>query len=108
MSIGVRRGGEQLAMLRRRASAIEQMCGVLAKEVASLAAEVTELIERPSTAPLSVSVDEAARVLGLGRSTMFALLESGEVRSVKVGARRLVPWRALEELLDQYGERQAG
>ncbi len=49
--------------------------------------------------PLSVSVEEAARLLGLGRSNLFKLIESGELRSVKVGSRRLVPRRALEEFL---------
>ena len=49
--------------------------------------------------PLSVSVEEAARLLGLGRSNLFKLMESGELRSVKVGSRRLVPRRALEEFL---------
>jgi len=84
------------------------MSVALAKEVASLTAEVTELIERPAPPPLSVSVDEAARLLGVGRSTMFALLESGQVRSVKVGARRLVPRRALEELVADHDVSEAG
>jgi len=32
---------------------------------------------------------------------MFALVQSGLVRSVRVGARRLVPTRALEEFLEK-------
>jgi excisionase family DNA binding protein len=99
---------EHLETVRRRAAAVEQMCALLAREVADLSAQVTELVERPATAPLSVSVDDAARLLGVGRSTMFSLLESGDVRSVKVGARRLVPRRALEELLAAGDSRQVG
>ena len=85
------------------------MCVVLGREVASLSEEVTEFVERPVTQPLSVSVSEAARLLGLSRSTMFGLVESQAVRSVKVGNRRLVPRRALEELLvEQRLGREAG
>jgi excisionase family DNA binding protein len=46
-----------------------------------------------------VSVDEAALMLGVGRSTMYELLETGRVRSVKVGSRRLIPVTALNDFL---------
>jgi excisionase family DNA binding protein len=36
----------------------------------------------------------------VGRSTVFALIASGELRSVKVGARRLVPESALVEFIE--------
>jgi excisionase family DNA binding protein len=90
---------DRLVAVRRQAAIVQQQCAALAREAAALATEVTELVERPSPAPLSVSVDEAARLIGVGRSTMFSLLEEGHIRSVKVGARRLVPRRALEEFL---------
>jgi excisionase family DNA binding protein len=96
-------GGDQVTSVRRQAAAVEQACTALAEQVARLAATVTELVERPVTPPLSVSVDEAARLLGLGRSNVFKLLESGEIRSVKVGSRRLVPRKALEEFLAEHG-----
>jgi len=96
---GVVEGGDQLAAVRRQAGEPEPACGSLAEQVARLAATVTELVERPAPVPLSVSVDEAARLLGLGRSSLFKLMESGELRSVKVGSRRLGPRRALEEFL---------
>ncbi len=89
------RGGQ----IRRQAGAVEHACGSLAAQGARLAATITELVERPAPVPLSVSVEEAARLLGLGRSNLFKLMESGELRSVKVGSRRLVPRRALEEFL---------
>lgn len=37
------------------------------------------------------SVAEAAERLGIGRSALYAAMGSGQVRSVKVGRRRLVP-----------------
>ncbi len=105
---GLADGGDQVASVRRQAGAVEQACASLAEQVSRLASTITELVERPAPMPLSVSVDEAARLLGLGRSNLFKLLESGEIRSVKVGARRLVPRRALEDFLAEQHIRAAG
>jgi len=99
--LGVTVDDDQLTTVRRRATALRQQCAALAQEVAALASEVTELIERPTTTPLSVSVEQAAHLLGLSRSTIFSLLETGAIRSVKVGSRRLVPRQALEDFLAQ-------
>jgi excisionase family DNA binding protein len=94
--------------VRRQAAVVEQGSAALAEQVARLAAMVTELVERPVMPPLSFSVDEAARLLGLGRSNLFKLLESGEIRSVKVGTRRLVPHKALEEFLAEHDTSATG
>jgi len=91
-----------VVLVRRQAVAVEQACAALAREVAALVDLVTELAERPAPAPLSVSVEKAARLIGVGRSTMFTLVHSGDVRSVRVRGRRLVPIRALEEFLENY------
>jgi len=40
---------------------------------------------------LAVRVEEAAEMLGLGRSTVFELLKDGSLASIKVGKRRLIP-----------------
>jgi excisionase family DNA binding protein len=51
-------------------------------------------------------MSEAKRLLGMkdvqerlsiGRSTAFALVASGQLRSVRIGRRRLVPVAALDE-----------
>ncbi|TFV67226.1 UNVERIFIED_ORG: DNA-binding protein [Bacillus sp. AZ43] len=39
---------------------------------------------------------EAGRMLGVGRTTMYGLITSGELRTVKIGRRRLVPAAAIE------------
>jgi excisionase family DNA binding protein len=106
--VSAKLGYDDLAHIRRKAGAVEQMCLELGREVASLSREVTELVERPSSNPLAVAVEEAARLLGVGRSTVIALLGPGTVRSVRVGGRRLVPTKALEEFLDQHGDREVG
>jgi hypothetical protein len=43
-----------------------------------------------SSTPLFCSVIEAGRILGIGRSSAYLLLESNTLRSVKHGKRRLV------------------
>lgn len=39
---------------------------------------------------MTYRIDEVAEMLGLGRTTIFKLLEQGELRRVKVGARTLI------------------
>ena len=41
-------------------------------------------------APLAVSPADAARLAGLGRTTIYAAIGSGALASLKVGKRRLV------------------
>ncbi len=53
----------------------------------------------PRLAAMALSVQEAARVLGLGRTTVFALVSRGELASLRVGRRRLVPVSAIEAYL---------
>jgi excisionase family DNA binding protein len=100
-------GDEQLADVRRRAAVVERAASDLAVQVQRLTAEVTELAERPTERPKAFSVDEAARSLSLSRTSLYELLDSGRIRSVKVGSRRLVPTAALDEFLAGAGGPQA-
>lgn len=43
----------------------------------------------------ALGVAEAARFAGVGRSTIYAALAAGELRSLRRGRRRLIPRRAL-------------
>ena len=45
-----------------------------------------------------VSIPEAARFLGVGRTLIYLLLERGELPSAKVGKRRVIPRKALVAL----------
>jgi len=45
------------------------------------------------------TVDETARVLGIGRNTAYLAIRRGEIPSVRIGARILVPKAALDALL---------
>lgn len=49
---------------------------------------------------LAVSPSEAARLAGIGRTTLYAAIGSGALRSLKIGKRRLITLGALREWLD--------
>jgi excisionase family DNA binding protein len=48
---------------------------------------------------IAYSPVEAAKVLGIGRSTIFNLLAHGELVAVKLGTRTLIPTAELERYL---------
>ena len=54
-------------------------------------------------APLSVSVEESARILGISRSATYELIAQGEIKTFKIGRRRL----ALASELKAFIERAA-
>lgn len=50
-----------------------------------------------SVEPIAVSLNQAASLLGIGRSTMEDLVRRGEVPAKKIGARVTVNYRGLRE-----------
>jgi excisionase family DNA binding protein len=56
-----------------------------------------------NTEPLAVSVEEAARRLGISRNSGYAAARRGEIPNIRIGGRRLVPIAALNALLNQVG-----
>ena len=52
--------------------------------------------------PVLLSVEEAARCLGVGRTQVFVLLRQGALKSVRIGRRRLIP----RSELDAYVQRE--
>ncbi len=92
-----------LAAVRRRCAAAETAALELVREVRQLTTAIIELVERPAMKPRAVSVQFAARLLGLSRTSLYELLDSGALHSVKVGGRRLVPMAAIDDLLSVAG-----
>lgn len=43
--------------------------------------------------------EEAAPMLGVGRNGVYALIRSGQLRSIKVGRKLLIPLSAIDEFL---------
>ncbi|WP_425605673.1 helix-turn-helix domain-containing protein [Pseudoxanthomonas daejeonensis] len=60
--------------------------------------------ERKETHPeaIAFSVEEAARRLAVGRSTMYQLIRSGEVATSRFGRRTVVPASELSRVLSAH------
>jgi len=54
--------------------------------------------------PLALSVVDAARMLGISRTLAYEAVARGELPSVRVGRRIVVPRRALHEFLETSEE----
>lgn len=52
--------------------------------------------------PLTVAPAEAARLAGVGRTTLYAALSSGELRSSRIGRRRLIKISVLEAWINSH------
>ena len=51
--------------------------------------------------PLLHSVDQVMTLTGLGRSVIYEKLKTGEIESVKCGARRLIPHDAVLKFVSE-------
>jgi excisionase family DNA binding protein len=80
-------------MRTRRAHSIEEEC-VMAGH------------SHPDPPRALLSVEEAADVLSIGRTSMYGYLKAGLVRSVKLGHRRFVPADAIAAYIKRLSEQQ--
>ncbi|GAA3890030.1 hypothetical protein GCM10022243_63630 [Saccharothrix violaceirubra] len=62
--------------------------------------------QNPGPARQLLSVDQAARVLAVGRTTMFNLLRTGAVASIRIGRLRRIPETALAEFTARLATEQ--
>jgi excisionase family DNA binding protein len=49
--------------------------------------------------PLAYSIKDAVQVSSIGRTTLYGLISSGEIESVKVGNRRLIKAASLAKFI---------
>lgn len=50
-----------------------------------------------ATAPrVMLTAEQAAEAIGVGRTTMFALIKSGDIESVRIGRLRRIPLDSIE------------
>ncbi len=68
---------------------------------------MTEHAERPAPERLVYSVDEAAELLGMGRTYMFHLVATGEIESFKIGKMRKIPREAIDGYVERLRSEQA-
>jgi len=57
--------------------------------------------QNSSMNPISVGVDEAARLIGVARSMFYEIIARGEIQTFKVGRRRLVRVKELEAFIKE-------
>jgi len=50
--------------------------------------------------PITASINDTARALGLGRTSIYALIREGRLETVKLGRRTLVRIASIRRLLD--------
>ena len=51
------------------------------------------------TEPISVRISAAVRLTGIGRSTLYELIGSGQIETVKIGRSTLILYRSLKRLI---------
>ena len=50
---------------------------------------------------LLLTAEEAAEMLGVGRTTVYRMLARNELRSIKIGSSRRIPFVSLTEYVDR-------
>ena len=58
------------------------------------------MITRPDGERLAIAVEEAAHLLGISRSLAYELCARGELPTIRLGRRLVVPKRALFEMIE--------
>ena len=56
---------------------------------------------------LTRTIPEAAELLGIGRGSAYEAARTGQLPTIRIGRRLLVPLAALEKILDQGSETRA-
>ena len=49
---------------------------------------------------LTLSIEEAAAAIGIGRNLCYSRAKAGQIPTIRIGRRLLVPRRALDKLLE--------
>jgi len=79
------------------AHTLAQALGIPDEDLLPLLASVAP--EQGDPTVLALTVEEAARRIGVGRTTMYALIASGEVPSIQIGRLRRIPAQALTDYI---------
>lgn len=53
--------------------------------------------------PLAVSINDASKALGLGRTSIYALIGDGRLEAFKLGRRTLVKAESIRRLVAEQG-----
>lgn len=53
--------------------------------------------------PIAVSINDTAKALGLGRTSIYAMIADGRLEAFKLGRRRLVKAESIRRLIAAQG-----
>lgn len=74
----------------------------LAAAIAAAVLAATQTEPAPAAGPATVlTVDEAADRLKVSRSLIYSQLRSGELRSIRLGRRRLIPAAEVDRIIGE-------
>ena len=62
------------------------------------------MITPPLVEPICVRVNEAARMIGIGRTKLYELIASGEIEAIKLGKSTRIMTVSLHELVMRQRE----
>ncbi len=49
--------------------------------------------------PLTITINDARKAIGVGRTTIYSLIANGQIETVKIGRRRLVRVESIRQLV---------
>ena len=58
--------------------------------------------EQQSGEPICVRVNDAARMIGVGRTKLYELISSGEVETIKIGKAKRITTASLHRLVERH------
>ncbi len=62
------------------------------------------MTQTPQLQPLSLGIDDAARVIGVARSMLYEIVARGELPSFKLGRRRMILAKELEAYINRVAK----
>lgn len=57
---------------------------------------------QPAIKPLSITIEQAALALGIGKTLAYDLVNKGVIPSIALGSRRVVPVKLLEQKMEEW------
>jgi len=57
-----------------------------------------------SLSPISVGIEDAARLIGVARSMLYEMIARGDIQTFKLGRRRLVRVKTLEAFIKRQAQ----
>lgn len=78
------------------------------RRTASTAPSTTSPDRSAPVTKLLLTADEAAEIVGIGRTKVYELLRLGHIESVRIGRCRRIPLRAVHDYVDRLSDEASG